>query len=94
MAKSLHDKFPEYKRIKFKQFKVQVEECFNKILEALQSESQEPKKEPPKEPKKDPPAKEPAKTGIFTACDFRNFWKHYFFSAMDISVCNQMLHTF
>ena len=78
MAKSLHDKFPEYKRIKFKQFKVQVEECFNKILEALQSESQEPKKEPPKEPKKDPPAKEPAKTGIITEWDFRKV-RFFFF---------------
>ena len=48
MAKSLHDKFPEYNRIKFKVFKVQVEECFNKILEAMQK-LDTPKKDTPKE---------------------------------------------
>ena len=49
MAKSLHDKFPEYKRIKFKAFKVTVEDCFNKILVALNKESESPEKETPKE---------------------------------------------
>ena len=45
MAKSLHDKFPEYKRIKFKVFRVTVEDCFNKILTALNKESESPQKE-------------------------------------------------
>ena len=64
MAKSLHDKFPEYKRIKFKAFKVTVEECFNKILEALNKQSESPEKETPKEtPKeKEAPKEAPKET--------------------------------
>jgi len=53
MAKSLHDKFPEYKRIKFKAFRVTVEDCFNKILTALNKESDSPQKETPKETTKE-----------------------------------------
>ena len=60
MAKSLHDKFPEYKRIKFKAFKVTVEECFNKILEALNKQSESPEKETPKE--KEAPKEAPKET--------------------------------
>merc|ERR1712037_1428 len=68
MAKSLHDKFPEYKRIKFKVFRVTVEDCFNKILTALNKESESPQKETPKEttkekevPKEAPNEKESSK---------------------------------
>ena len=60
MAKSLHDKFPEYKRIKFKAFKVTVEDCFNKILVALNKESESPEKETPKE--KEAPKEAPKET--------------------------------
>ena len=60
MAKSLHDKFPEYKRIKFKAFKVTVEECFNKILDALNKQSESPEKETPKE--KEAPKEAPKET--------------------------------
>ena len=68
MAKSLHDKFPEYKRVKFKVFRVTVEDCFNKILTALNKESESPQKETPKEttkekevPKEAPNEKEASK---------------------------------
>ena len=48
MAKSLHDKFPEYTLFKFKVFKVAVEESFNSILKAFNKEIESPKKETPK----------------------------------------------
>ena len=48
MAKSLHDKFPEYTLFKFKVFKVAVEESFESILETFNKESESPKKETPK----------------------------------------------
>ena len=63
MAKSLHDKFPEYKRIKFKAFKDQVEECFNRILEALNKQSESPEKETPKETSKEKEAPKEAPKG-------------------------------
>ena len=48
MAKSLHAKYPEYTLIKFKVFKVVVEESFESILETVYKESESPKKEMPK----------------------------------------------
>ena len=49
LAKSLHDKFPEYTLFKFRVFKNAVEESFESILEAFSKESESPKKEMPKE---------------------------------------------